>query len=163
MSDFLSSLWNQQTSFTWWQAFLIAIIALPINCFFCAIVWYLRKEAILECGYRKARINRIKQAMKKWSLADKLLLRRLAAEATESSPMIGLSLFLNYINIFCVAVAVIGALCVVVTSGSGWAMTLCFSPGVFSIFFSTIVTFVPDLLWVPSERKRYGIKDKKQK
>ncbi len=159
--EYLSSLWNQQTSFTWWQALLIATLALFINGVCCVVNWYLRKETILECGYRKARIRRAKKAMKEWTLTDKILLRRLAVEATETNPMIKLSLFLNYLNVLCGGVLVTGYICSVVTSGTGWALTLCFCPGVFSIFFSTILTFIPDLLWVPSERRRYGIKDKK--
>ena len=159
----LFSLWNEQTPFAWWQAFLIATFALLTNGAFCTVNWYLRKETILECGYRKAKIGRIKKSMKEWSLADKVFLRRLAVEATEASPMIGLSLFLNYLNILCGGVLVIGYICSVVTSGAGWALVLSFYPGVFSIFFSTIVTFIPDLLWVPSERKRYGITDRKKK
>ena len=157
----LFSLWNGQTSLAWWQAFLIATLSFLINGVFCAVNWYLRKETILECGYRKARIRRTKKVMKDWPLTDKIHLSRLAAEATEANPMIGLSLFLNYLNILCGGVLVIGYICSVVTSGAGWALVLVFYPGVFSIFFSTIVTFIPDLLWVPSERRRYGIKDKK--
>lgn len=148
--------------FTWWQALLLATAALFINGVLCAVNWFLRKETILECGYRKAKRRQTKKAMKGWPLIEIILLRNLASEATQSSPMIGLSLWLNYLNILCGGVLIVGYACSIVTSGALWALALVCYPGVFSIFFSTVVTFVPDLLWVPSERRRYGLKDKKK-
>jgi len=162
MLEFLSSLWNQQASYTWWQALLFATFFLLGDGVFFFMTWFLRKETILECGYRKAGIKKIKKAMKAWQLADKILLRRLASEATENSPMIPLSLFLNYINIALAIVAVVGYISAIFTCGAGWAMALVSFSGLASLFFSTVVTFIPDLLWVPSARRRYGIKDKKK-
>lgn len=158
----LSSLWNEDASYVWWQAFLFATLFLLGDGLFCGITWFIRKETIIECGYRKGRIKRTKKAMKEWPLFDKILLRRLAAEATESNPMVGLSLFLNYGNIAFALIAVFGYLCAILTCGSGWAMALVCYPGVTSMMLSTVITFIPDLLWVPSERRRYGIKDKKK-
>lgn len=161
MLDFLSTLWHEQTSFAWWQACLIALLALLVNGGACAANWFVRKETILECGYRKATAKRMRKIMKKWTWAERIILRRLAKEATQSSPMIGLSLFLNYLNLLCGGIVLIGFACSIATCGAGWAMGLAFLPGLLGMFFSTVVTFIPDLLWVPSERKRYSIKGKK--
>ena len=158
--DTFISLWTEKPGFTWYQALLIALLAVALNCGFCFINYYLRKETILECGYRKTRLRRVRKAMKAWSFADRFFLRRLVSEATESSPMLPLSLFLNYLNIVCLCILPIGLVCAIATCGDGWALILCGFPGIFSLFFSTAVTIVPDLLWVPSERRRYGIKNK---
>ena len=39
-------------------------------------------------------------------------------------------------------------------------MLLC--SGFFSLFLSVGICFIPDLLWVPSERRRYGLRKKKK-
>ena len=161
MGELLSSLWNQQTSFTWLQVFFIAIAALLFNGIFCFANWFIRRETILECGYRKAGAKRMRKTMKQWSLISKILLRRLAAEATQSNPIIGWSVCLNYLNLFCGGMVIIGFICAIATKGTGWALILVSCPGIFALFFTTVVTFIPDLLWVPSERRRYQIRKKK--
>ena len=162
MLDSLVPLWNQATSYTWWQALLIGTLCFLIDTFLCIANWYIRKETILECGYKRSRARRIKKEIKQWPWKDKILLRRLAREATERSPMISLSLFLLYLNALCGLAAGIGYIGTIFSCGAGWAMVLQFYSGPFTLFFSTAVTFVPDLLWVPSERKRYGLKVKKK-
>lgn len=159
MEGFLN-LWNTHAHYAWWQAVLIGLFFLAVDAVIFFVVWYLHRETILECGYKNAKSAR--KRFHKQTPAEKLLLTRLVREAPLHNPVLKLRLILNWSNLLFAGTALIGFLGTIVTCGAGWAAMLLLCSGLFSLFFSVGITFLPDLLWVPSERRRYGLGKKKK-
>lgn len=160
MEGFLN-LWNDHAHYAWWQAVLIGSGFLLFNGAVFFVVWYLHREIILECGYKNAKSARRK--FKTHTRIDRILLTRLVREAPKTNPILKLRLVLNWSNLFCAGVCVLGFFGTIVSRGAGWALVLLMCSGFFSMFFSVGISFIPDLLWVPSERRRYGLEKKKKK
>ena len=160
MMDGFLNLWNDHAHYAWWQAVLIGLFFLALNAATLFVVWYLHRETILECGYKNAKSAR--KRFKQQSPAEKLLLTRLVREAPKPHFNLKLRLFLNWSNLLFAGVCFLGFLGTVATCGAGWAVMMLLCSGFFSLFLSVGICFIPDLLWVPSERRRYGLGKKKK-
>lgn len=152
--------WNGHAHFAWWQAVLIALFFAAFNGLVFFIVWTLHLETILECGYKNVKTARNK--FKTHTRTDRILLTRLVREAPKSNPILGLRLVLNWSNLLCAGVCFVGFAGTVLTCGQGWALALLVCSGLFSMCLSVGICFIPDLLWVPSERRRYGLGKRKK-
>ena len=144
--EIILDFWNGHSHFAWWQSLLICLFFLLANSLLFLAVWYLHRETILECGYKNVKAAR--KRFKEQSPVEKLLLTRLVHEAPKPHFNLILRLVLNWSNL--------------VLAAAGWAMTLLLGSGLCSLLFSVGISFIPDLLWVPSERKRYGLRKKKK-
>lgn len=160
MGTFLN-MWNGNADYTLWQAVWISTLLFFLNLSLSIATWLMQKEIILECAYSKSKRKKIRQEFKTFSFGDKILLRKLAKSATKHNPIISISLYINYINIIAVFVGLIGYIGAIITRGNGWTMmlTMCYGFGILCL--SGIIHLVLDLIFVPSERRRYGIKDKR--
>ena len=156
----LLNLWSSHAGATWWQAVLYALFFAAVNGLLFFLNWTMHLETILECGYKNRKTARKK--FKTHARLDRILLTRLVREAPKSNPILRLRLVLNWSNLLCAGACFIGFVGTLATRGQGWAMVLLMCSGLFSIFFSVGITFIPDLLWVPSERRRYGLGKKKK-
>lgn len=152
--------WNDHAHYAWWQSVLIGLFFLTFNCGAFFLIWYCHRETILECGYRSQKAAR--KRFKTQSLIDQILLTRLVREAPKAHPNLTLRLILNWSNLLFAGVSAAGFLGTILTGGAGWAMLLLICPGFTSLFCSFGISFIPDLLWVPSERRRYGLGKKKK-
>lgn len=159
MESFMN-LWHSNADYTLWEAIWIGTIFFILNLGLSIGTWFTQKEIILECAYSKSKRKRIRQEFKTSSFSDKLLLRRLAKNGTKYNPIISISLVINYINIISVFIGLIGYIGAIITRGNGWAMILTMCYGFVILCLSGIIHLVLDLIFVPSERRRYGIKDK---
>ena len=159
MMDGFLNLWNDHAHYAWWQAVLIGLFFLALNAATLFVVWYLHRETILECGYKNAKSAR--KRFKQQSPAEKLLLTRLVREAPKPHFNLKLRLVLNWSNLVFSGASLIGFFGTVLTCGAGWALMMLCS-GFCSLFLSVVICFIPDLLWVPSERRRYGLGKKKK-
>lgn len=158
--EIILDFWNGHSHFAWWQSLLICLFFLLANSLLFLAVWYLHRETILECGYKNVKAAR--KRFKEQSPVEKLLLTRLVHEAPKPHFNLILRLVLNWSNLVLAAASLIGLFGTVLTCGAGWAMTLLLGSGLCSLLFSVGISFIPDLLWVPSERKRYGLRKKKK-
>ena len=160
MGSFLN-LWHSNADYTLWEAIWISTIFFILNLGLSIATWFLQKEVILECAYSKSKRKKIRREFKTFSFYQKMLLGRLAKNGTQSNPIIVISLIINYLNVIAVIIGLIGYVGAVITCGDGWAMilTMCYGFGILCL--SGIVHLFFDLLFVPSERRRYGIKDKR--
>lgn len=159
MEGFMN-LWTGHAQYVWWQAVLVSLFFAAFNSLTFFVIWYMHLETILECGYKSRKTARKK--FKTHTRIDRILLTRLVREAPKSNPILKLRLVLNWSNLLCAGVCFIGFIGTVITCGQGWALVLLMCSGFFSMFFSVGISFIPDLLWVPSERKRYGFGKKKK-
>ena len=151
---------NDHAHYAWWQAVLIGLFFLAFNSGAFYLIWYCHREAILECGYRSQKA--VRKRFKTQSRMDQILLTRLVREAPKSHPNLVLRMILNRSNLLFAGVSAAGFFGTILTGGAGWAILLLICPGFTSLFCSFGISFIPDLLRVPSERKRYGLGKKKK-
>lgn len=149
-------LWRSNGYFLWWQSFLIALFFLICDVVICTAHWYANRGRILEYGYPKVHERKsFKKQLKNDSLAEKILMIRLCRTANKRGVYLWACWVINLLNIISAATAIVGAVGIVVTHGAGWAMylTVIFPLGCF--VGATALMLLPDLLFLPSERKRY--------
>ena len=79
---------------------------------------------------------------------------RLCRDAQRKGWFLRLCLLINFVNIASVPVAVVGAVGAVITHTDGWAMCLLFAP-FDCLVVSVTLLFIPGLVFLPSERRRY--------
>jgi hypothetical protein len=150
-------LWCDNANYTQWQAIWISSIFLLINIGLCLAVWYLQKATIIEVGYPRSKRKKVNKTFKSQSFLDKLLLWQLRKEATIASPVLNLSIVLNYINIVAAVGEAVGYIGAIITRGKGWALSLVLLSGFISFCVTAFVHSVSTLLLFPSERKRWHL------
>lgn len=69
-----------------------------------------------------------------------------------------MNLMCHYICLLAFVVSLVGFVGCMVTLADGWAFTLLIIPELAAMGFTAVVMFIPDLIWSPSERRRYGLK-----
>lgn len=148
-------LWNEDSDWAFLQTFLVGLFFLACNFgLFCAM-WFMRKGALFEYGYPKRKAKNLNKRFKKYSFVEKLFLVRVVKEAECQGFYSYFSLLLNFANIAAFCVSLVGYIGALVTCISGWAAFLLITP-VFGIFvISVAISFIPDLICLPSERRRY--------
>ena len=156
LSYSFQELWYSCGNFIWWQAILIALFFLVSDAVICILHWYTQRARILEYGYPKIHERKsFKKRLKNDSLAEKILMIRLCLAANKSGFFLWICWLMNLLNIISAVAAIVGAVGIVVTRGDGWAMCLAVMFPFGCLMGATALLFVPDLFFLPSERKRY--------
>ena len=148
-------LWNEDIDWAFWQAFLVGLFFLVCNFgLFCAM-WFCRKGALQEYGYPKRKRKYLSKRFKEYSFAEKLFLVRLVKEADQIGLYSYMLLLFNFLNIAAFGVSIIGFAAVCITSVAGWAGVLLIIPVITVLGVTVMLEFIPDLICLPSERRRY--------
>lgn len=153
----INDLWRSHADFTVLQGFCIGTFFLSCNLLIAFTTWAMQQGAILEYGYPKMKNKRKKKLLKTFSFFERITLTRLCREAKRKSPVLWLYRTLHLCNLLSAFVCIAAYIGVLFTGGAGWAMMLLFSPWLI-FFLSAIVRFIPDLLFLPSEKRRYSRK-----
>ncbi len=151
----LYELWHTNTDLNVWLVLLISLFCLVCNGGIFAALWYMRKSIIIECGYPKRKEKYISRLWKKYSFFDKLFLFSLVFEAENSCMILLLQFFCNLLNVLAMAASVVGTVASVITHIHGWCGMLMISPVLLTMLVTVAIEFIPDLICVPSERRRY--------
>jgi hypothetical protein len=154
----MSALWCNNISIAWWEMLLIGIFFIAVNLIIFLAMWYVRRAVLCECGYPKRNKKSIKKKLKSYTVLDNLLLIRLIYEAERKCPLLYISLACHYISILAMGVSLVGFLGCMLTLADGWTLTLLVVPELACLGFTVLIEFIPDLIWLPSERKRYRFK-----
>ncbi len=149
---------NSNVDVQWWALLLIALFFFSANFVLFCVMWYVRREVAIEVGYPRKSKKSLRKYIKTFSFLDKVTLRRLTREAKQKNIMLYLNYFDNWLNILAILVSAAGFVAAFVTNGTGWAMTLLVVPVLAVMGITVMIEFVPHLIWVPSERKRYSLK-----
>lgn len=148
-------LWHDSIAIEWWKMLLIGLFFLALNlCIFLAM-WYVRRGSIIEYGYPKRNKKSIKKKLASYSFWDNLFLLRLCREAERKGPMLWICLMCHYICMIAAGASFIGFVGCMLTLADGWAIMLLVVPELAALFITVSIQFIPDLIWLPSERKRY--------
>lgn len=152
------TLWCDNITIAWWKMFLIGIFFIVMNLIIFLAMWYMRRDALCECGYPKRNKKSMKKKLKSYTVLDNLLLVRLVSEAERRCPLLYISLVCHCISVLAMGVSLVGFVGCMLTLADGWALTLLVVPELACLGFTVLIEFIPDLIWLPSERKRYRFK-----
>lgn len=155
--QWLQNIWHEKNVMTLIQSVIFSLIFLTCNTAILFGFWYLTRETILEYGSPKRR-KKIAKKMQSYSFWNHFFLVRLVSDSERSGIYLMVKLLFYWLSLIAYAVSVLGVVGTIATQGSGKAIALLIFP-VFSVFLvSTVVSFLPDFLCLPSERKRYSLK-----
>lgn len=156
-------LWNTPSIYTRAEATILATILLLMNLVSFVVQWYLQYDGVLEYGFPKRGRKYIKKRISQYSLFQRILIFPLV-KTTEKK---GFFLYLCLAGFYCVTVpafviCIFGFIGALYTGGAELTLTILFEAGIDSLLITAAIRYVPDLIWLPSEQRRYGIKPKKR-
>lgn len=154
MESFLS-LWQYEGTFTTVEIVAIGLFLFSMNAVILWVNWVIQRYAILEYGYPKVKQKTLKKRLKSHSLFEHVMLTRICRESKRKGLYIYLCWFLNFLNCIAAILTAVGLVGAMITGGDGWAMTLLCFPPLSIMLFGALLKFVPDLICLPSERRRY--------
>ena len=154
-------LWRDQADFTIMQCVYIGLFLFLCGIVLSAVNWCIQLGIIREFGYPKRSKREKRQGSLPWfeqySFTSRVLLWRPCKDAQRKGFMLWLAWFMNLLNVIAFVICCADLFFLFLTRGAGWSLILLLSP--FGVFvFSTCVEFIPSLLFLPSERRRYGLK-----
>ena len=150
----LQERWNENAGLEWWELLLVCLLLLVCATVICGAFCFARRGVIIQCGFRKRSAKAMRNYLKSYSFLDQLLLFPLVRDAEKKNPLLYITLFCHCLNLLAYILTWIGFVGAMVTLGDGWACTLLVLPQYYSLWLLAI-EFIPQLLWLPSERKRY--------
>lgn len=157
----LKELMLEETDFTITQSAFIGFGLLVMAVVICAAIWYIQLEYIWKLGYPKRTKRQRRQdpitVIKTHTCINQIFLWKLCKDATQKHFFLWFCFGINLLNQLIVAVCILSYVCVIITNGAGWSLTpLVFFPYTYMIFV-TAIEFIPSILFIPSERHRYGL------
>lgn len=154
----IKALWHDNITIAWWKMLLIGLFFIGTNISIFLATWYVRRSVVFEFGYPKRNKKTIRKRLASYSVLDNLLLIRLTREAERKGPLLCINLICHYICMGALNASFLGFLGCMATLADGWALSLLVISEWAALLFTVFVEFIPHLIWLPSERKRYGIR-----
>lgn len=151
----LNQLWCDNTTFSWWQMLLICIVFFIINSTIFFMMWYMRRGFAIEFGYPKRSRKAMNKKLKSYSKLEEILMVRITCEAERRGAFLAINLVCHFTNILGYSASIIGIVASMITLGDGWALTLLVFSEAITLGVTIFIEFIPHLIWLPSERKRY--------
>ena len=149
--------WYKDASISWWQMLLLGLFFLILNAAIFIAMWYVRKGVAIEYGYPKQKKKAIQKIQQNYSFWDDLLLIRITLDAKKRGFLLYLNLICHFMNLLGLLGCVVGFVGAMITLADGWALTLLLKSEITVLFFTVLIEFIPHLIWLPSEQKRYRV------
>ena len=153
--DWLIENWNTRIDIYYWKILLISLFLLLMDVVIFFALWYVHRGAIIRYGYPKRKEKYVEKLTKEFSFIDKILLFKLAKSADRKGFFIILQLIFNCLTILSFLCVCGGLLGNILFPGGGWSMLLMIIPMFFTMIITTGIGFIPDLICIPSERRRH--------
>ena len=151
-------LWNDKITIELWKMILIGLFFFVMNLTIFIAMWYVRQGVICEYGYPKRNRRSLKKKIATYSILGKLSLVCLTREAERKGPLLYITVICHYICAVALCISCFGFTGCLFTLADGWALTLLVISELLALFFTVLIEFIPHLIWLPSERKRYSRK-----
>lgn len=156
----LWELWQQKVDFTITQTIFIGLFFLICGLVLCAANWYIQVGIIAEFGYPK-RSKREKRKgtltwIKQFRPISRIFLWRPCSNAQRKGVILWLAWLCNLFNVLSGILCCIGYPLAIIMRGAGWPILLVIFPPFEVLMGSTFIEFIPTLIFLPSERRRYG-------
>ena len=158
------SLWEllqQKTNFTVMQTILIGLFFLICGLVLCAANWGIQVSIIAEFGYPK-RSKREKRMgdlawIRQFRPVSRVFLWSPCRDAQRKGFILWLAWLCNLANLLSCVSCCVGYPLAIVMRGVGWPILMMLFPP-FEVFAGTIIIeFIPRLIFLPSDRRRYGL------
>lgn len=150
-------LWHDTMTIEWWRMLLIGLFLVLMNFVIFVAMWYVRRAHAIEYGYPKLKKKKLKQKLQQYSILENLLLVKLTLDAEKKGFFLYLNLACHLGNLVGFCSCIIGFIGSMITLADGWALTLLVGSVLFMLFVTGLIEFIPHLIWLPSERKRYMV------
>ena len=156
----LQELWQQKVDFTITQTIFIGLFFLICGLALCAVNWYIQVGIIAEFGYPK-RSKREKRKgnltwIKQFRPISRIFLWRPCRNAQRKGVILWLAWLCNLVNVLSGILCCIGYPLAIIMRGVSWPMLLVIFPPFEVLMGSAFIEFIPTLIFLPSERRRYG-------
>lgn len=160
LSYSLQELWQQKVDFTITQTIFIGLFFLICGLVLCAANWYIQVGVIAEFGYPK-RSKREKRKgnmtwIKQFRPISRIFLWRPWRNAQRKGVILWLAWICNLFNVLSGILCCIGYPLAIIMRGVSWPMLLVIFPPFEVLLGSIFIEFIPTLIFLPSERRRYG-------
>ena len=141
----------------------IGLLVMGLYIFFFALFHRIERSNIAEIGYRR-RNKRNPAPPSTRTILDTILHWNLCKNARFDRNVVWFYFGLNLFSLICLAVAIIIYIVVVIFCNSLYEVIV-YQLGFLMLYITIwgILHFVIDIFFLPSERKRYGISDRKRK
>ncbi len=154
----MRTLWNDNITIEWWKMLFIGLFFMAVNLTIFLAMWYVRRNIVCEYGYPKRNRKSMKKRMAAQSVLDNLLLIRLSRESERKGPLLYINLMCHYICMVALGVSFFGFVGCMITLADGWSLSLLVTSELAALLVTVLIEFVPHLIWLPSERKRYKLR-----
>ncbi len=151
----IQEIWNDRLPIKWWPMFWMGLFFLVANTVIFLAMWYVRRGVAIEYGYPKRNRKTMRKKLAKYSLLENILLLRLTKEAERKGMMLYINLVCHFLSMAALGTSIVGFFGCMITLADGWALTLLIVSEIAILFVTGIFEFIPHLIWLPSERKRY--------
>ena len=148
-------LWFSHAPMSLLQVLPIAAFFLLLDMVICALHWFSQRGRILEYGYPRVKNKTIKKKLHNDFFLEKIFMVRLCRNAKRGGLYLWICWLMNILNILSALTAIVGAIGAVITHADGWSGCLLLFPPLGCLLGATALLFIPDLICLPSERKRY--------
>ena len=160
LDNSLWELWQQKVDFTITQTIFIGLFFLICGLVLCAANWYIQVGIIAEFGYPK-RSKREKRKgnltwIKQFRPISRIFLWRPCSNAQRKGVILWLAWLCNLFNVLSGILCCIGYPLAIIMRGAGWPILLVIFPPFEVLMGSIFIEFIPTLIFLPSERRRYG-------
>ena len=160
LDNSLWELWQQKVDFTITQTIFIGLFFLICGLVLCAANWYIQVGIIAEFGYprrskrekRKGNLTWIKQ----FRPVSRIFLGRPCSNAQRKGVILWLAWLCNLFNVLSGILCCIGYPLAIIMRGAGWPILLVIFPPFEVLMGAVFIEFIPTLIFLPSERRRYG-------
>lgn len=153
--DAIIESWNRNRDYSWGASFLIGLFCLVAFGGFCILWVFVREECVIEYGYPKRKNKQVRKKISQYPILDRLFLWRLILEADRPGLYLLITLICHWIHLLSLPLAVVGFIGLLISPGSGWAVTCSFHANLAVFMLSCGVEIIPTIIFLPSERKRW--------
>lgn len=147
--------WNMNRDYSWWVSVLIGLFCLVAFGGLSILMVYVREECVIEYGYPKKKSKQVRKKISQYPILDRLFLLRLIMEADRLGIYLLITLVCHWVHLLSLPLTVAGFLGLLISPGSGWAITLSFHASLTVLMLSCGIEIIPNIICLPSERKRW--------
>ena len=132
----------------------LGVLLLALGALMYILNWCSQKDAMVEYGYPKVARKTMRKRFQQYTTAEKVTLTKLRKNAKRKGFMLGLYWILNILNLGCAGLTIVGVFGFMIT-GAGWGLILLIFLPFDTFLMFWFIRFVPDIIFLPSERSRY--------
>lgn len=148
-------LFSDHLTIEWWKMLLIGLVLLAFNTFLFLVFSYIREGNVIEYGFPKMKNKTLKKRIKNYSIPARLLLINLTIDAKRHGFFLILNLICQFFNIVAMVSCLVGFVGCMITLADGWCLMLLLASVLVINLVITVIMFIPDLIYLPSERRKY--------